>query len=72
MYSVVQTGANIQLGGLNEGLFRVSYHSGTASAVNKPAIAPKPKGNAIDANNFKKKCDLFIISSYLVLLSRHL
>lgn len=38
MYSTVQTGPNIQFGGLNEGLLSEANQSGTASAVNKPAI----------------------------------
>ena len=42
-----------QFGGLNDGLFSLAYHPGTASAVNKPAIAPKPKGNASDDNCLK-------------------
>ena len=53
------------LGGLNDGLFSASYHSGTASAVNKPAIVPKPKGNASDANSLKI-CDLFIKNSFKI------
>ena len=50
---MVQTGPNIQLGGLKDGLFKVAYHSGTDWDVNIPAIAPKPKGNAMDIRSFK-------------------
>lgn len=52
MYRIVQTGPNIQLGGLNDGLFNVEYQSGTDCDVNIPAIAPKTKGNAMDEINF--------------------
>jgi hypothetical protein len=51
MYRVVQTGANNQLGGLKEGLFRDVYHSGIASAVNAPAIAPIANGMASESTS---------------------
>jgi hypothetical protein len=59
IYRVVHTGPNNQLGGLNDGWFSVLYHPGIASAVNIPAIAPKLKGNAIDANSLRI-WDIFI------------
>lgn len=52
MYSIVQTGPKIQFGGLNEGLFKVAYHSGTDCAVNIPAILPRPKGTIMDTISF--------------------
>jgi len=51
MYRIVQTGPNIQLGGLNDGRFKVEYQSGTDCDVNIPAIAPKTKGNVMDKIN---------------------
>jgi len=42
MNRLIQTGLNIQLGGLKNGLFNVLYHVGMAGVVkrdpNKPAI----------------------------------
>ena len=40
IYKVVHTGANIQLGGLNEGLFASAYQPFTPDEVKKPAIPP--------------------------------
>ena len=37
-YSVVQTGANIQSGGLNDGLFSSEYHGSLKLIVAKPPI----------------------------------
>ena len=37
-YSVVQTGANIQSGGLNDGLFSNEYHGSLKLIVAKPPI----------------------------------
>ena len=37
-YSDVQTGANIQSGGLNDGLFRNEYHGSLKLIVAKPPI----------------------------------
>ena len=37
-YSDVQTGANIQSGGLNEGLFSNEYHGSLKLIVTKPPI----------------------------------
>jgi len=64
MYRVVHTGPNTQLGGLKDGLFSVAYHPGTAPAVNKPAIAPKPRGNAIDTNSLRI-WDIFMPKSFI-------
>jgi hypothetical protein len=52
-YSVVHTGPNTELGGLKEGLLRVSYHAGMAFAVNIPAIAPIPRGRISDTISFR-------------------
>jgi hypothetical protein len=51
MYRVVHTGPKTQFGGLNEGLFRDAYHSGTACAVKIPAIDPTARGNSNDKVN---------------------
>jgi hypothetical protein len=48
--------------GLNEAMFSVAKHSGTASAVNKPAIAHSATGNISDIIRLKI-CDLFISNS---------
>jgi len=48
MYNPVHTGANIQLGGLNEGLYIVVYQPFTDAEVNKEAMAPIASGIAID------------------------
>ena len=37
-YKVVQTGAKIQLGGLNEGLISIEYHGSFKVMVIKPPI----------------------------------
>jgi hypothetical protein len=47
---VVQTGAKIQLGGLNEGLINMEYHGSLRLIVTKPPIMDaeyviKPKSN---------------------------
>lgn len=57
---MVQTGPNNQMGGLNDGLFSVAYHSGTACAVNKPAMVPEASGNARDTSSLGI-CDLVIV-----------
>jgi len=56
-YSAFQTGPNNQLAGLNNVVFIVSCHYGSA-AVNTFAVAPKPKGKVSDINSLK-----FLISS---------
>ncbi len=43
VYSIVQTGAKIQLGGLKKGLFRKAYHSVIPFAVAAPEANPIPK-----------------------------
>ena len=53
MYRVVQTGPKIQLGGLNEGLFNVSYHPATACEVNIPAMLPNATGNKTEMISLK-------------------
>jgi hypothetical protein len=54
MYSVVHTGANIQLGGLNQGLLATAYQPFTASVVKKPEIAPTKSGISMEINSFIK------------------
>jgi len=39
-YNIVQTGPNTQLGGLNNGLFKVIYHVDTEEIVKKDPIMP--------------------------------
>jgi len=68
MYRVVQTGPNIQLGGLNDGLFKVAYHSGIDLAVNIPAIAPRAKGNIKETISLKI-CDLLMSNYYKINLT---
>ncbi len=46
MYNKVQTGANIQLGGLNEGLFNVKYQVSIELWVANPEKNPIPKHTA--------------------------
>lgn len=46
-YSTVQTGLNIQLGGLNAGLFKDEYQLGIDCDVTIPAMAPKASGSAM-------------------------
>ena len=52
MYSNVHTGANIQLGGLNQGLFAEAYQPSTPEEVKNPDIAPTKSGIKIEINNF--------------------
>ncbi len=43
IYRIVHTGANTQFGGLNQGLFKTTYHVSIFCAVAIPAIAPADK-----------------------------
>lgn len=52
MYSVVQTGAKIQLGGLNDGLFATAYQPLTPDDVKIPATLPTSNGIKTAINNF--------------------
>ncbi len=64
MYSNVQTGPNIQLGGLNHGLLAVANHPSTPDEVKNPEILPTKTGINIEKNNFiKYKTTNQIISS---------
>jgi hypothetical protein len=49
---VVHTGANIQLGGLNQGLLAAAYQPFTPDEVKKPALAPTSRGIKIDIISF--------------------
>lgn len=51
MYKIVHTGANNQLGGLNQGLFKVLNQSLTEEAVNKPETAPTARGIRMEIIN---------------------
>jgi hypothetical protein len=46
MYRVVHTGANTALGGLKEGLFKVTYQVFTEEAVKSPDTAPTTTGRS--------------------------
>ena len=48
IYRVVHTGAKSQLGGLKEGLFKVTNQSLTDGAVKNPEIAPTARGIIIE------------------------
>ena len=48
IYRVVHTGAKSQLGGLKEGLFKVTNQSLTDEAVKNPEIAPTARGIIIE------------------------
>jgi hypothetical protein len=52
MYSAVHTGANSQLGGLNEGLLATAYQPLTPEEVKKAAMPPTSKGMRREINNF--------------------
>ena len=52
MYKIVQTGVNIQLGGLNEGLFNVKYQVSIEFWVAYPEKNPIPKHIATAVNIF--------------------
>lgn len=52
IYNVVHTGANIQLGGLNQGLLATAYQSLTADEVNKPESTPASSGINMEINSF--------------------
>jgi len=43
IYNRVHTGANIQLGGLKEGLFSCAYHPPMLEAVANPETNPTPR-----------------------------
>lgn len=50
---IVQTGPNIQFGGLNDGLFNKTYHDAISGIVNKEPINPAERDNRIQIANFK-------------------
>ena len=52
IYSVVQTGANIQLGGLNQGLLATTYQPSTPDDVNIPATTPTKTGIKMEIKSF--------------------
>ena len=54
MYKVVQTGANNQFGGLNEGCIRVAYHPSISLAVKNPERPPTNSGNEIETINLNQ------------------
>lgn len=64
MYKDVQTGANNQLGGLNDGLTSVVYHPRTDDAVKKPASEPIASGNTNAMINLYVAFILFLTSFY--------
>ena len=51
-YKAVHTGANNQLGGLNEGLLAIRYQPFTPELVKNPANAPTISGIAMEMINF--------------------
>src|SRR5579872_327042 len=53
-YNVVQTGANIQAGGLRVGLARVAYQVGSEEVVKNAPIVPASSEIAIAMINLKK------------------
>ena len=55
-YSVVQTGANIQSGGLNIGLFNKEYHGSLKLIVAKP---PMKEAENVTKLNSKNDMNLF-------------
>ena len=61
MYSVVHTGAKIQLGGLKKGLFRSTYQVEIELDVEKPEMNPINKQKIIDRMIFEA-VDSFIIA----------
>jgi hypothetical protein len=64
MYSVVHTGANIQAGGLKEGLLIVVYQESTELAVKNEPKKPIIKG----INMETKSLNMFFISSFILLI----
>lgn len=50
--SVVHTGPNIQLGGLNEGFCIPAYHVGILGVVNNEPTKPAQSGTTIEIINF--------------------
>jgi hypothetical protein len=52
IYSIVQTGAKIQLGGLNKGLLAAAYQPLTPDDVNSPDIVPTRSGIKIEIKSF--------------------
>ena len=52
MYRAVQTGANIQLGGLKDGLLATTYQPFTPVLVKKPAREPVINGINMDNTSF--------------------
>lgn len=49
---MVHTGANIQFGGLNQGLLAVTYQPFTPEEVKKPEKVPTKSGTNMEINNF--------------------
>jgi hypothetical protein len=57
-------GPNIQLGGLNEGLFKPAYQVGISAIVNMPPKDPRPTVEIIDMMSF---CVLVICMSFILI-----
>jgi hypothetical protein len=53
IYKAVQTGENIQLGGLNAGLFSAEYHVETDDTVKTEPIMPANRHIRIEITNFQ-------------------
>ena len=70
-YSVVQTGANIQSGGLKVGFVMVEYHGSLSMLVIKPPQAEAPKARTTKINNEKIFLDKVIAVFMLLKICRH-
>lgn len=70
MYNVVQTGANIQLGGLNSGLFNVAYQPGIASAVNMEPTNPAARQATTLITNLRI-LDILLVDSLALVENKH-
>ncbi len=54
MKRIVQTGAKRQLGGLNEGLFKVAYQLGIEGVVKIEPIIPAKRQSEMEISNCQK------------------
>lgn len=68
MYSIVQTGANTQLGGLKLGKLIPEYHGSLNEEVIKLLIADAVKVIKINRNREKY---LFLVTIYLLLIKKN-
>jgi len=68
MYSIVQTGANTQLGGLKLGKLIPEYHGSLNEEVIKLLIADAVK--VININRNREKY-LFLVTIYLLLIKKN-